>query len=66
MSQYVVLEDLNILIERDLELYNKPEGRLGAHPDYGSSGIRASTGSLGHGLGIAAGMAYAEKLASNS
>src|SRR5262249_23109300 len=42
--------------------YCKPNGRLGAHPDYGTPGIAASTGSLGHGLGIATGQAYAEKL----
>src|SRR5262249_10291326 len=37
-------------------------GALGAHPDRGNPGIEASTGSLGHGLGISVGMAYAEKL----
>jgi transketolase len=37
-------------------------GRLGAHPDYGTPGIEASTGSLGHGMGIAAGMAHADKI----
>ena len=31
------------------------------HPDYGIPGIEASTGSLGHGLAIAAGMAFANK-----
>ena len=43
-------------------LYCKPNGRLGAHPDYETPGIAASTGSLGHGLGMATGQAYAEKL----
>ena len=49
-------------VQDDLDQYCKPEGRLGAHPDYGVPGIEASTGSLGHGMGIATGMAYAEKL----
>jgi len=62
MAQYAILEDLGVLDERELELYCKPGGRLGAHPDYGVPGIEASTGSLGHGLGMAAGMAYADKL----
>lgn len=62
MSQYVVLEDIGVLPRDDLDNYCQPNGRLGAHPDYGVPGIEASTGSLGHGLGIAAGMAYAEKL----
>ncbi|MEP0338267.1 MAG: transketolase [Alphaproteobacteria bacterium] len=61
MAQYVILEDLGILSRRDLDLYCKPEGRLGCHPDYGVPGIGASTGSLGHGMGLATGMAYTER-----
>jgi transketolase len=62
MIQYVILEELGIVSRRDLDLYCQPNGRLGAHPDYGTPGIAASTGSLGHGMGIATGQAYAEKL----
>lgn len=62
MAQYVILEDLGVLSKADLDAYCRPGGRLGAHPDYGVPGIAASTGSLGHGLGIAVGQAYAEKL----
>lgn len=62
MAQYVVLESLGILSADDLGKYCKPNGRLGAHPDYGVPGIAASTGSLGHGLPMAVGMAYAEKI----
>lgn len=62
MAQYVVLEDLGVLPRADLDRYCKPDGRLGAHPDAGLPGIPASTGSLGHGLAIAAGMAYADRL----
>jgi transketolase len=65
MAQYVILEDKNILGYSDLENYCTPYGRLGAHPDYGTPGIAASTGSLGHGLGIAVGQAYAEQLRVN-
>ena len=61
MIQYVILEDLGILSREDLDLYCKPGGVLGCHPDYGVPGIEASTGSLGHGLSMALGMAYAEK-----
>jgi transketolase len=61
MIQYVILEDMGVLTRRDLDLYCKPEGRLGCHPDYGNPGIEASTGSLGHGLSISVGMALAEK-----
>ena len=63
LAQYVVLEDKGLLSRQDLDDYCKPEGRLGAHPDYAPEiGIHASTGSLGHGLGIAVGQAYAERL----
>lgn len=62
LSQYVILEDLGILTKTDLDRYCTPAGQLGAHPDYGVPGIEASTGSLGHGMGIATGMAYADKI----
>lgn len=62
MPQYVILEELGILSGEDIAQYCKPEGRLGAHPDYGTPGIAASTGSLGHGMGMSVGMAYANRL----
>ncbi|WP_413992694.1 transketolase [Labrys okinawensis] len=62
MAQYAVLEDLGILPTSLLNSYCQPHGHLGAHPDYGQPGIEASTGSLGHGLALAAGMAYADRL----
>jgi transketolase len=61
MVQYSILEDMGVLRREDLELYCKPDGRLGCHPDYGTPGIEASTGSLGHGMSMATGMAYTEK-----
>jgi len=62
LSQYVILEDLGVLTKKDLDDYCTKLGKLGAHPDYGVPGIEASTGSLGHGLGIATGMAYGERV----
>ena len=62
MAQYVSLEELGVLSREDLDEYCKPGGRLGTHPDYGLPGIEASTGSLGHGLGMAVGMALADKV----
>lgn len=62
LAQYAILEAFGILSDMDIQQYCKPGGKLGAHPDYGTPGISASTGSLGHGLGIAVGQAYAEKL----
>ena len=56
IAQYVVLESLGLM---DLSQYCR--GTLGGHPDIGPI-VEASTGSLGHGLGMAVGMAYAEYL----
>jgi transketolase len=61
MILYVILEDMGVLSREDLDLYCKPSGRLGCHPDYGNPGIEASTGALGHGLSMAVGMALAER-----
>ena len=44
-----------------MDNYCKKKGYLGVHPDRGNPGINASTGSLGHGLGMAVGVAIAEK-----
>ena len=62
MAQYVTLNKLGIRSDKDLDDYCKPNGILGCHPDYGNPGIEASTGSLGHGMGIAVGMAHYEKI----
>lgn len=61
MIQYVILEELGVLSRNDLDRYCTAGGPLGCHPDYGNPGIEASTGSLGHGLAMAVGMALAER-----
>lgn len=60
MAQFVILEALGLLAPEELDRYCTPQSRLGGHPDYGVPGIEAATGSLGHGLSIALGMAYAD------
>jgi transketolase len=62
MIQYVILEDRGTLSRTDLDAYCTPKGRLGVHPDYGTPGIEAATGSLGHGMSMAVGMALAERV----
>ena len=62
IAQYIILEKLGILKKKDIENYCKPNGILGCHPDNTTNGIEASTGSLGHGIGLATGIAYAEKI----
>lgn len=65
MAQYVILETRGILSKNDLKNYCKSGGRLGCHPDYGTPGIEASTGSLGHGLALAVGICHANKIKKN-
>ena len=49
--QYLILNDLGYISKKDINNYCKNGGKLGCHPDYGTPGIQASTGSLGHGMG---------------
>ena len=62
MAQYVLLEELGVLTSEELDAYCTPDGRLGGHPDLEIPGLEASTGSLGHGLGMAVGMAIADRI----
>jgi len=62
MVLYVVLEQLGIMPTEEIEKYCTASGRLGMHPDRGTPGIITSTGSLGHGFGMGAGMALYEKV----
>ena len=62
LAQFLVLEELGVIPTTYLDNYCKPGWPLATHPDYGLPGIAASTGSLGHGLGMAVGMAYADKM----
>lgn len=66
MAQYAILEDLAILPRTALDTYCAANGELGAHPDLGTPGIAAATGSLGHGLSMAVGMAVAERSRTHS
>lgn len=61
LAQYAVLEELGIISKEEMEKADQPGGHYGGHPDYGLPGIEASTGSLGHGLPMAAGMVLADK-----
>lgn len=61
MAQYVILEELGLLTREDLDSVCQSGGRLGGHPDYGLPGVECATGSLGHGLPIALGMALGDR-----
>ena len=62
IAQYVILNYYKIISDQHLDSYCKTGGILGCHPDYGTPGIEASTGSLGHGMGISTGISLANKI----
>ncbi|MBU1083542.1 MAG: transketolase [Candidatus Omnitrophica bacterium] len=59
---YAVLADLGFFPMEELARYSCGGGILGAHPDKVIPGVEVTTGSLGHGLGLAAGMALAAQI----
>jgi len=63
LALYVILEKYGFITERDIALFCKPGGILGEHPDCTKvPGVEASTGSLGHGLPFAVGIALGLRL----
>lgn len=61
MIQLMLLHSLGVISQELIDGYCTPSGILGVHPDFGVPGIEASTGSLGHGLSLALGMAVANR-----
>ena len=59
---YAVLADLGFFPTSELSSFCQKGSMLGGHPDRNIPGIEADTGSLGHGLGIAAGLALCAKI----
>lgn len=57
MAHYAVLESLGIMTAAEILSVCQPGSPFGGHPDRGNPGVIASTGSLGHGLPIALGLA---------
>jgi transketolase len=63
LALYVVLRQMGFLTEDDLKNFCTPGGILGEHPDFSRvPGVEASTGSLGHGLPFAVGIALGYKI----
>ncbi len=59
---YVMLADFGFFQASELSNYTKDGSMLGGHCDNRVPGVEIISGSLGHGLGIAAGMALGAKL----
>ncbi len=63
LALYVVLNKVGFLSDIELESFCQPGSHLGGEPKMGAApGIEASTGSLGHGLSFAIGIAMACKM----
>ena len=61
MAQYVVLEEAGVLDPESVDRISQFGSSIGGHPDRGVPGIAASTGSLGHGLPLALGIARGKR-----
>jgi transketolase len=63
LALYAVLLEKGIITQSDFDSFCSLGGILGGHPDMNKiMGVEASTGSLGHGLPIATGIAMARKI----
>ena len=63
---YAVLADYGFFSVAELLHLGRDGSMLGGHPDRHIPGVEADTGSLGNGLGIGAGLAFAAKLDRNT
>jgi transketolase len=66
LAQYCVLAELGLMPYEMLDTYCGDDSQLGVHPDHTLPGITFSTGSLGHGPSLGAGIALAKRIASTA
>jgi transketolase len=63
LAQYCILEQMGIIDRETLDTYCGDGSQLGVHPDHTLAGVTFSTGSLGHGPSLGAGVALARRMA---
>jgi transketolase len=61
LAQYVMLVDKGLVDAKELDSFCREGAMLGGHPENHIPGVRASTGSLGHGLSLGLGFALADR-----
>lgn len=61
LALYAVLFKRDLISSKELESYGENGTILGVHPEFELNGVELSTGSLGHGLGVGAGIALGLK-----
>ncbi|MFC2001751.1 transketolase [Chloroflexota bacterium] len=59
---YAILADLDFFSESEIWKFAQADGIFGVHLQHDIPGVEITAGSLGHGLGIAAGIALAAKM----
>jgi transketolase len=59
---YPILADLGFFPLEDLDHFCQADGKFGVHLQDSVPGVEITAGSLGHGIGIATGLAHAAKL----
>ncbi len=62
LTLYAILSDLGFFPKAELEKFAGNGSMLAGHPDHEIPGVEVCSGSLGHGLGVGAGMALSAKL----
>lgn len=60
-AYYTILHKYGYIDDDDMEQFGSFGAKLGGHPNVKIAGVDVCTGSLGHGLGLATGMALALK-----
>lgn len=66
LTLYTILADLGYFPISELDRFDGDGSMLGGHPDIAIPGIEIISGSLGHGLGIGAGLALGAKMDSHN
>ena len=66
LALYVILAEKGFFPETELARFCRKDGLLGGHPEHKVPGVEASTGSLGHGLSIAVGLALSARFDGSS
>jgi transketolase len=62
LTLYAMLADLGFFSKNELANFCGPGSLLAGHPDTNIPGVEGISGSLGHGLGVSAGLALGAKL----
>lgn len=62
LTLYAILADLGFFPKTELDHFCGPGSLLAGHPDTNIPGVEGISGSLGHGLGVSAGLALGAKL----